>query len=162
MLLSLQRIFTADPLLSWQNKRIMSPALTRWQGSSWQLLPLLSHLCEPSAGSRGIVSLHRLFPQHNRERLSVASFIVVEKSLPLPGKWLLGLGTTDVKSMLWNNIHAITSAGREPFLSTSLSRGHNVADREESCWIRIHFRKDVWVLSWKPKKPLLFKNTVFC
>lgn len=46
----------------------------------------------------GIVFLHRLFPQDNQERLSVASFIVFEKSLPLRGKRLLELGTTDVKS----------------------------------------------------------------
>lgn len=52
MLLSLQRVFTTEPLLNWQDKRIMSPALTSWQGSRWQLLPPMFHLCEPSAGSR--------------------------------------------------------------------------------------------------------------
>lgn len=56
MLLRLQRIFTTDPLLNWQNKRMMSPALTSWQRSSWQLLPLMFHLCEASVWSR------RLFP----------------------------------------------------------------------------------------------------
>lgn len=37
----------------------------------------------------------------------------------------------------------------------------NVADQEEPCRIRIHFRKDVRVLSRKPKKPLLFKKYRF-
>lgn len=56
--------YVAEPtenLYDWSSiklakQRVMSPALTSWQGSSWQLLPLMFHLCEPSVRSR------RLFP----------------------------------------------------------------------------------------------------
>lgn len=89
-------------------------------------------------------------------------FIVFEKSLPLQGKQLQGLGSNAGNSHAREQ-HPFGDVGRNRTISKSLACPNDTKAQNKKTHFESGFvlEKAFGVLSWKFKKLLLFKNTIF-